>query len=60
LILKYIYLFIIVGGLQWKKMLQDVVIVAAGRSAVGKGYKGSLKNTHPVDLGRLGIKGCFR
>ncbi len=41
-------------------MLQDVVIVAAGRSAVGKGYKGSLKNTHPVDLGRLGIKGCFR
>ena len=32
-----------------KKELQDVVIAAVGRSAVGRAKKGSLRNTHPVD-----------
>ena len=30
--------------------LNDVVIVAYGRSAVGRAKKGSLRNTHPVDF----------
>jgi acetyl-CoA acyltransferase len=30
--------------------LNDVYVVAYGRSAVGRAIKGSLKNTHPVDI----------
>lgn len=41
------------------KMLQEVVIVAYGRSAIGRGYKGSLKSTHPVDLAGLVLKGVL-
>lgn len=35
------------------QQLRDVVILAYGRSAVGRGVKGSLKDTHPVDYAGL-------
>lgn len=36
--------------------LRDVVIVAYGRSAVGKAKKGSLRNTMPIDFGAQVLK----
>ena len=31
------------------QMMNEAVIVACGRTAIGKALKGTLKNTHPVD-----------
>ena len=40
--------------------LQNVVVVAYGRSAVAKaGKKGALRNMHPIDLGGLVLKGVM-
>jgi acetyl-CoA acyltransferase len=36
--------------------MQDAVIVAAARTAVGKAPKGALRSAHPVDLGAVVIK----
>ncbi|MBR2743373.1 MAG: thiolase family protein [Clostridia bacterium] len=41
------------------KALSNVVVVAYGRSPVGRAYKGSLKNLHPVDLGAQVLKGVL-
>jgi len=41
------------------KALNNVVVVAYGRSPVGRAYKGSLKNLHPVDLGAQVLKGTL-
>lgn len=40
-----------------EKRLRDVVVVAYGRSAVGKAKKGSLRNTMPIDFGAQVLKG---
>ena len=43
-----------------KSKLTDVVIVGYGRSAVAKsGKKGALRETHPVDLGGLVLRGVL-
>lgn len=43
-----------------KKALKNVVVVAYGRSAVGKsGKKGALRNSHPVEYGGLVLKGVL-
>lgn len=43
-----------------KKPLQNVVVVAYGRSAVAKaGKKGALRAMHPVDMGGLVLKGVM-
>ncbi len=39
--------------------LQDAVLVAARRSAVGRGKKGSLRNTYPDDLAAQVVKGTL-
>ena len=41
------------------KALDNVVVVAYGRAPVGRAYKGSLKNLHPVDLGAQVLKGVL-
>ena len=40
--------------------MQEVVIVACGRSAVGKAPKGSLRNTRPDDLAAQVLKGTLQ
>ena len=41
-------------------MLENVVVVAYGRSAVAKaGKKGALRNMHPIDMGGLTLKGIL-
>ena len=43
-----------------KSKLTDVVIVGYGRSAVAKsGKKGALRETHPVNLGGLVLRGVL-
>jgi len=42
-----------------KQELREAVVVAFGRSAVGKAKKGSLKNTHPVDIGGQVLRGVL-
>jgi len=39
--------------------IKDAVIVAYGRSAIGRGKKGSLKDTHPVDFAGQVLKGVL-
>lgn len=39
--------------------LKDAVIVAYGRSAVGRAIKGSLRNTHPVDYAGQVLEGVL-
>ena len=41
------------------KELREAVIVAYGRSAVGKSKKGYFINTHPVELGAEILKGVL-
>ena len=41
------------------KALNDVVVVAYGRSPVGRAYKGSLKNLHPVNTRSSVLKGVL-
>ena len=42
------------------KQLENVVVVACGRSAVARsGKKGALREMHPVDLGGLVLKGVL-
>lgn len=38
---------------------QEAVIVAYGRSPIGKAFKGSFRNLHPVDLGAQTLKGVL-
>ena len=42
-----------------KQAIQETVIVAYGRSAIGKAFKGSLKSVHPVDLGGMILAGVL-
>lgn len=39
--------------------MEEAVIVAYGRSAVGRSIKGTLANTHPVDFGAQVLKGVL-
>jgi len=41
------------------KMLRDAVVVAYGRSPIGRGRKGSFARLHPVDLAGLTLKGVL-
>ncbi|MDR1765962.1 MAG: thiolase family protein [Lachnospiraceae bacterium] len=41
------------------KQLKEAVIVACGRSAIARGGKGSLKDTHPVDFAAQVLKGTL-
>ena len=42
------------------KRMNNVVVVACGRSAVGRsGKKGALRELHPVDLGGLVLRGVL-
>lgn len=41
------------------KPLNEVVVAAYGRCAVGKAYKGSLKATHPVEYAGLALAGVL-
>ena len=40
-------------------MREEVVIVSAVRTPVGKAYKGTLRATRPDDLGAIAIKGAL-
>ena len=42
-----------------KKNPRDAVIVAAGRSAMAKAFKGSFAETHPIEYGAQVLKGVL-
>ena len=42
-----------------KKNPRDAVIVATGRSAMAKAFKGSFAETHPIEYGAQVLKGVL-